>query len=120
MSERASRNARRSHRAAAGSAAATGKASRSYDEVTSNSDGPEEVTAEVAGALRGNTAGQSRQEQVVQQTPLGQKPEAAHVPLGKSNHARGHVKQSQKQAGNEGRVLVSQETLLRWLKFKAA
>ena len=89
------------------------KPSRSYDDVSSSSDDPEEMTAQVVDALRGSKAWQMRQMQ------MQQKSRSSHVQKTQSLPRTTQAKEAL-QAGNEGRVLISQETLLRWLKAKAA
>ena len=86
------------------------KPRRSSNEATSSSDDPEEMTAHLADALRGNEAWQSRQ--VQRGTPaLRQKP--------KSSRQQSTFKAKQTSSiGNEGRVVVSQDTLLRWLEHR--
>ena len=90
------------------------KPNRGSDEVTSSSDDPEEMTAQLADALRGNRAWQSRQVQMQRAPPaLGQMPKSHHKKLTYRNQGTANVR-------NEGRVVVSQDTLLRWLESKAA
>ena len=96
------------------SAGVSKKPNRSFDEVTSSSDDPEEMTVQLADALRGNRAWQSRQV-LMRRAP----PALGHMPKSSQKKAT-YRKQEPANVGNEGRVVVSQDTLLRWLKSKAA
>lgn len=107
--ETSSRRLSRSYKSNSSPAGVSKKPNRSFDEVTSSSDDPEEMTAQMADALRGNGAWQSRQVQVqVQRAPKS------------SQKKPTYRKQETANVGNEGRVVVSQDTLLRWLESKAA
>lgn len=88
------------------------KPNRSWDEVTSSSDDPQEMTAQLADALRGNQAWQSRQGEMQTAPPAtGQKPKSSRKNATYKNQKTASI-------GNEGRVVVSQDTLLRWLESK--
>ena len=96
------------------SAGVSKKSNRSFDEVTSSSDDPEEMTAQLADALRGNPAWQSRQVQMRRAPPA-----LGHMPKSFPEKPT-HRQQETKSVRNEGRVVVSQDTLLWWLESKAA
>ncbi|KAL3142638.1 hypothetical protein ABBQ38_002947 [Trebouxia sp. C0009 RCD-2024] len=90
------------------------KPGRSFDKVTSSSDDPEEMTAHLTDALRGNQAWQSRQSLQMQRAA----PSLAHKPKHSRQKSVLKVKETISRIGNEGRVVVSQNTLLRWLESK--
>ena len=113
--DEASQTADGSHRNLSGSydrATDSRKPGRSFDEVNSSSDDPEEMTAQLADALRGNQAWQSRQ-LVQRETPA-----LRHKPKLSRQKSVSKAKETTSQTGNEGRVVVSQDTLLRWLESK--
>ena len=113
--ESSSRRLSRSHeRSTSSSAGVSKELHRSFDEVTSSSDDPEEMTAQLADALRGNRAWQSRQVQMRRAPPA-----LGHMPKSSQKKTK-HRSQEPANVGNEGRLVVSQDTLLRWLESKAA
>lgn len=77
-------------------------ASQSYDGVTSSSDDPAEVTARVADAFTGNKLQRQRQGHHQKLLQHEKQPNLAHAP------------------NNEGRLVISKDTLLRWLHSKHA
>lgn len=77
-------------------------ASQSYNDVTSSSDDPAEVTARVADAFTGNKSQRKRQEHQQKSPQHAKQPNFAHQP------------------NNEGRLVISKDTLLRWLHSKHA
>lgn len=86
----------------------------SFDEVTSSSDDPEEMAAQLADALRGNQAWQRRQFVQMQRAT----PALEHKPKHSRQKPVSKVKDTLSRTGNEGRVVISQNTLLRWLESK--
>ena len=112
--ESSSRQLGRSYeRSTSSSAGVSKKPNRSFDEVTSSSDDPQEMTAQLADALRGNQAWQSRQVQMRRAPPA-----LGHMSNSSQPKPRHKIQQT-RNVENEGRVIVSQGTLLRWLESKA-
>ena len=101
------------NRSSSSSVSVSKKPNRSFDEVTGSSDDPREMTAQLADALRGNQAWQSRQGKMQTAPPAtGQKPKPSRKTTTYKNQTTASI-------GNEGRVVVSQDALLRWLESKA-
>jgi len=81
-------------------------ADNSSDDVNSRSGNPAEVTAQVVNAVEGYKCRQQRQSQKKSQQLQQPKYPLSEVATQKSQHV------------NEGRIVVSRDTLLQWLQSK--
>ena len=81
-------------------------ADNSSDDVNSSSGNPAEVTAQVVNAVEGYKCRQQRQSQKKSQQLQQPKYPLSEVATQKSRHV------------NEGRIVVSRNTLLQWLQSK--
>ena len=83
-------------------------AGASCDDVSSRSDNPAEVTAQVVNAKKGYKSRQQRQSQKKSQQLQQPKYPLSEAATEKCQHV------------NEGRIVVSRTTLLQWLQSKDA